>query len=127
MNAGAWAAIIAAMAALVAGQLLFKLGMRETTGPRIRRGRAAALVACGVASMTLWFLLWLGLLQGQELSKVFPFEGLATLMLSVCAAAFLRERLGPRGWIGVVLVACGVIMAGSGETILEWVRTITSR
>ena len=113
MNTGAWAAIIAAMAALVGGQLLFKLAMREPVPGQARIGRPVWLLAGGIASMTLWFLLWLGILEQHELSKVFPFEGLATLMLSVCAALVLEEKLGLRGWIGVALVATGVGLAGA--------------
>jgi uncharacterized membrane protein len=91
---------------LVVGQVLLKHAMAPTF-------RAGAL-AIGIACLTAWFFLWVGLLQSWELSQLFPFEGLNPVLLVLAAQMFLGERLPPRGWVGVALIAVGVaLVSGS--------------
>jgi transporter family protein len=42
-------------------------------------------------------------------SSVAPVDKLSVVLVVVFAAAFLRERLSPREWLGVGLVAAGVL------------------
>ncbi len=64
----------------------------------------------GIATMTVWFLLWLGVMHQVELSKLMPLEGISPLLIVLGASVFLRERLHARGWAGVVLTCLGVIL-----------------
>ena len=86
---------------LVVGQLLLKRGMSATP---VKLGSVFAGVAC----LSVWFFLWLGLLARWDLSRVFPFEGLNPVMVVVGAAVLLREKVSLPGWIGVTLVSIGV-------------------
>lgn len=63
-----------------------------------------------VATMTLWFLLWLGFLQVMPLSKVLPWEGLSPVLIVLGAAVFLREKISRATWLGIVLISAGVVL-----------------
>lgn len=92
---------------LVAGQVLLKHAMvKEHAG----WGRMAVRLLPGIACMTVWFFLWLGLLERWELSKVFPFEGLNPALLVVAAWAFLRERVTAGTWVGIGLITLGIVL-----------------
>lgn len=108
------AIILAAMVLLVAGQLFLKAAMRGAGPMPSPRGRRAMLLGLGIAAMTGWFFLWLGLMQHKDLSHLFPFEGLSSVMLSLAAVAVLKERASVRLWLGVGLVALGVAVVGYG-------------
>ena len=62
----------------------------------------------GIGCLTAWFLLWVGLLQQWELSRIFPFEGLNPALLAFAAAIFLREKLPLQAWFGVVMICIGI-------------------
>ena len=108
-----WALVLISQAALVMGQICLKHGMsrRENSGPA-QRGWQGSL-ALGIGAMTVWFLLWLGLLHGIELSQLMPMEGISPLLIVIGAQLFLRERLGLRGWAGVALTCLGVALVSA--------------
>ena len=91
---------------LVAGQLLFKHAMNEKN-PKPRPVMVRLLVL-GIATQTMWFFLWLGLLQDWPLSKIFPFEGLNPVLIVLAASLLLKERLTVEGWIGIILISAGI-------------------
>ena len=97
--------VMIAQTAQVAGQLLLKMGMMRTHG----RGRR---VVAGTAMLTFWFLAWLKLLQGLDISYVYPFEGISLVLLVLAAQVFLQERMGAPSWIGVSLITSGMILVG---------------
>ncbi len=92
---------------LVAGQLFLKHAMGA---PSAAASKRAANFIGGVACLTLWFFLWLGLLETQELSRVFPFEGLNPALMVFAAWIFLKERIPPAAWIGVALICVGIAL-----------------
>jgi uncharacterized membrane protein len=94
---------------LVIGQILLKHGMK----PEAEARPAWRRLGPGVACLTAWFFLWLGLLQQWELSHIFPFEGLNPALLVIGAAVFLRERVGAVTWVGIGLVCAGTILVGA--------------
>jgi len=97
--------VVLAQVAQVAGQVLLKQGMTRRTG-RLSR------VAAGTALLTFWFLAWLQLLQGLDLSYLYPFEGLSLVLLVFASGFFLGERMRVSTWIGVALIATGMILVG---------------
>ena len=113
MSLLAWVLVIISQIALVAGQIYLKRAMsqREQGGEKAR-GWIGMLVI-GIATMTVWFLLWLGLMPRIDLSKLMPFEGLSPLLIVLGAASFLRERLNWRGWAGVSLTCLGVLLVSA--------------
>lgn len=102
-----WTMVIVSQLALVAGQIYLKHAMsrREHDDP----GWVRQLVL-GIATMTIWFLLWLGAMSTVDLSKLMPMEGISPLLIVVGAMIFLRERLDWRGWSGVALTCVGVML-----------------
>ncbi len=106
-----WLLVVVSQVAMVAGQLLLKHAMtrRESPNPA---GWGAQL-ALGIAAMTVWFMLWLGVMHRLELSQLMPLEGISPLLIVLGALIFLGERLGPRGWAGVVLTCLGVALVSA--------------
>lgn len=97
---------------LVAGQLFFKHAM----SPKLPQPRSATIrnIVLGIVLQSFWFFLWLGLLQHNDLSKIFPFEGLNPALLVLGAWVILKERLPVGAWIGLSVVCAGLaIVAGS--------------
>ena len=113
MSLIAWLLIIISQIALVAGQIFLKRAMsRREHGGEIARGWITTLVI-GIATMTVWFLLWLGVMPHVELSKQMPFEGISPILIVLGAAVFLHERLNWQGWAGVGLTCLGVLFVSA--------------
>ena len=98
---------------LVVGQLLFKRAMRDVTPPQ-SRGKTIRTLALGIFAMSLWFFVWVNLLEGENLSRIFPFEGLNPVLLVITAWLLLKERLSLNTAAGVLLI-CGGIFLASGS------------
>jgi len=113
MSLTIWTLLIISQLALVAGQIYLKRAMsRREHGGEKARGWISQLVI-GIATMTVWFLLWLGVMPKIELSKQMPFEGISPLLIVLGAAIFLGERLNWRGWMGVGLTCVGVLLVSA--------------
>jgi drug/metabolite transporter (DMT)-like permease len=111
MSVTAWVLVLISQIALVAGQIYLKRAMA-------RRERAdnsgwIRTLLIGIATMTVWFLLWLGVMPHVELSKQMPLEGISPLLIVLGAAVFLHERLNWRGWAGVGLTCVGVVLVSA--------------
>ena len=113
MSLAAWVLVIISQLALVAGQIYLKRAMSRREQPGDRSHGWIGLLLIGVTTMTVWFLLWLGVMHQVELSKLMPLEGISPLLIVVGAAVFLGERLNARGWAGVVLTCAGVLLVSA--------------
>jgi undecaprenyl phosphate-alpha-L-ara4N flippase subunit ArnE len=99
---------------LVTGQLLLKHAMTAGPGASATWRHTATRLVPGIACLTAWFFLWLGLLESWDLSKIFPFEGLNPVLMVIGAWIFFRERMSRSAWIGVGLIAAGIaLVSGS--------------
>lgn len=110
--------IFVALLTLVAGQLLLKWalddGDDEDETRRMPSGRRALVFVSGILAMTVSFFVNLGLLQKNDLSLVFPFQGLSVIIVTVGASVFLEERLTLPLVAGALLITVGVMLvAGS--------------
>jgi uncharacterized membrane protein len=92
---------------LVTGQLFLKRAMH---GHSLTWRSTAMRLIPGIAFMSAWFFLWLGLLETWELSHIFPFEGLNPALLVLGAWFFFKEKLTPGAWMGIVLITLGIIL-----------------
>jgi len=117
--------ILGAVALVVAGQLLLKVGML-----RVGSIDAACLhsplslvgailrepaVLLGFVIYAASAVLWLFVLSQFELSFAFPFLSLAYAGVSAAATFLLKEHFAGRQWLGLALVTLGVIaVAASG-------------
>lgn len=99
---------ILAQVFLVIGQVFMKRAMDEKS-TRSRTSRAQSLVL-GIAAQTVWFFLWLGLLQHWDLSLIFPFEGLNPLLLVLAAWLILKDQLSVTTWVGVAMITGGLLL-----------------
>ena len=113
MSFTAWILVIISQLGLVAGQIYLKRGMsRREQGGEAAQGWGGQL-AIGIAAMTVWFLLWLGVMHEVDLSKLMPLEGISPLLIVLGAAVFLGERLKWQGWAGVALTCVGVMLVSA--------------
>jgi uncharacterized membrane protein len=104
--------VLLAQVALVAGQIFLKHGMNFTERATTPADWVVGNLLAGIAMLTLWFFLWMGLLQRLDLSYVFPFEGISPVLLVLAACLILKETLGWRSWMGVGLIALGTVQVG---------------
>jgi drug/metabolite transporter (DMT)-like permease len=112
MTAAELGLVLLSQVCLVAGQLALKAGMSRTHDkPRPVR-RIAAFLALGIALLTAWFFLWLGLLGRFELSLLYPFQGLSPVLAVLAAIVFLRERPTWQAGVGVALITAGTVLVG---------------
>ncbi len=99
-----------ALIAFVTGQLLLKRGMESSGAKGFRDKKALSLLAYGIFSMTINFLITLGLLAHLDLSFVYPFQGLSVIIISLAAAVVLREKLNFRLTVGAFLISAGIVL-----------------
>jgi drug/metabolite transporter (DMT)-like permease len=113
MSLTAWILVLISQLALVAGQIFLKRAMaRRELGDARARGWIGQL-AIGIVTMTIWFLLWLGVMARVDLSQLMPLEGISPLLIVIGAMIFLGERLNWRGWTGVALTCVGVLLVSA--------------
>lgn len=108
MSGGSILRLAGALVGLVFGQLGLKLAM-EAKPERTRRRRVLCFAA-GIGAMTVWFFLWMGLLGDHELSYLYPFEAVGSVVLSLAAIMILKERLTLRLSLGIALITAGVLL-----------------
>src|ERR1700752_3170714 len=94
----------------VAGNLLLKHAMAGIDGQQRSRLQTGLWLFAGIALLTLWFFLWLGLLIKYELSQLYAFEGLSPVFPMAGAWLCLGEKVPLRGWIGVSLIGAGLML-----------------
>lgn len=69
----------------------------------------AMLVLSGLATGASWVCYFRALKMG-EASKVAPVDKLSLVLVAIFAVIFLGERPAPREWLGIALVAAGVLV-----------------
>lgn len=113
MNLTAVFLIIFSQVCLVAGQIWLKHAMNQTHHETMKRSTFILNFALGIAAMTLWFLLWLGLMRHFDLSYLYPFEGLSPLLMAAGASFFLKEKMTWRLWGGILLISAGLALVSA--------------
>lgn len=99
-----------ALLAFVSGQLFLKHAMESSAAKGFRDRQVIFFLSCGIFSMTVHFLVTLGLLGHLDLSYVYPFQGLSVIIISLAAAIVLREKLNLRLTIGALLITAGIVL-----------------
>jgi uncharacterized membrane protein len=98
--------VIISESGMIVGQIFFK----HATSHPTRSFAYAKNLLIGIASMTIYFFVWLALLKKFELSYLFPFDGINRVILVLAAAIFLKEKATLRIWLGVILITAGVML-----------------
>ncbi|MDP9290851.1 MAG: EamA family transporter [Verrucomicrobiota bacterium] len=111
MNAITFCVVLFAELCSIAGQIFFKHAMNQTHGGA--SGKFVPILLAGVAAMSLNFFLWLGLLSKFQLSFLYPFDGLGRVVLVVAAYFFLKEKMTPALWVGVLLISAGILLVSA--------------
>jgi len=104
--------VLISQLAQVGGQVLLKRGMSEVDKTPRRKGLILWGLGGGIALLTAWFGLWMGLMQKLDFSLLYPFQGLSPVLMVVAAGVFLRERADWRTWLGVALITAGMALVG---------------
>jgi len=84
--------------------------LRRRTPRRVTRRGFALAILSGVAGAFLGWLLWLYALQQAPASLVSPIRGSTLFFALLYSMIFLGERPRARAWIGIALVASGVVL-----------------
>jgi transporter family protein len=66
------------------------------------------LVLSGLATGASWVCYFRALKVGDA-SKVAPVDKLSVVLVAVFAVLFLNERPSVRGWVGILMIALGVL------------------
>ncbi len=111
MTPALWLLVIVSQVALVGGQIFLKRAMLRREQPD-SRGWLLTL-SLGIATMTVWFLTWLGAMHRLDLSQQMPLEGLSPLFIVFGSMFFFGERLNWKGWLGVGLTSLGVVLVSA--------------
>jgi len=69
------------------------------------------LALSGLATGASWICYFRALKIGNA-SLVAPIDKLSVVLVAVLGVLFLGEKLAPRNWLGIVLIASGAILVG---------------
>ena len=70
------------------------------------------LVLSGLATGASWLCYFRALKIGDA-ARVAPIDKLSVILVAVFGVIFLGERLEPRNWLGVLLIAAGAILVAA--------------
>jgi drug/metabolite transporter (DMT)-like permease len=110
MTLFALALILLALFTFVAGQIFVKHAMESTSQAGFEKASVGVRLGAGILLMTVSFFLTLGLLQRFDLSYLYPFQGLSSIIISLIAAIVLKEKLSWPLAIGALLITAGVVL-----------------
>jgi drug/metabolite transporter (DMT)-like permease len=112
------AIILACVAAIIAGQILFKivalrLGAAGLAGLTTDL-RATALLAVALLIYATATLGWIGVLRTVPLSRAYLFMSLSFVVVPLLAHIVLREALSPYLLAGSLLIVAGIAVSVRG-------------
>jgi drug/metabolite transporter (DMT)-like permease len=111
MTATALVIVLIALISHTSGQVFLKHAMTSSHSEAGFRSRAVIVpFAIGIALMTTQFFLNLGLLQRYDLSFIYPFQGLAVIIITFAAWIMLREKVSLSLVVGSLLISVGVAL-----------------
>jgi transporter family protein len=94
--------------ALVLGAFVYAAGKWQ--GLSMMAGKSGLfLVLSGLATGASWVCYYRALKLGDAV-KVAPVDKLSVVLVALFAVVFLGERPAPRDWLGITLIAAGVIL-----------------
>ncbi len=96
--------------ALANGEVFLKHASGSDHKPMPHGPMRAGWYSVGIASMSIWFFLWLHLMRIFELNRLFAFEGVSPLIVACASALFLGEKITMRAWVASFLIAIGITL-----------------
>jgi len=121
--AGSALLLVVSVAFAVGGQLILKTAMDRVgrIGAGELSGGASQVVGRAAREPRLWLglvlfgvsaLFWLIVLSRVPLSVAYPFVGISYVLVVAFARFALGEHVPALRWIGVAVVACGIVIVG---------------
>jgi drug/metabolite transporter (DMT)-like permease len=117
-----WSAMFGACVAASVGQILVRHGMLQVGelagyAPRYLvayfwRALCNPWVIGGTVGNALFYFLFLAALSWTDVSVALPLTALEYAIAAALAILFLKERVPPLRWAGIVLVMAGVVLIG---------------
>ena len=96
------------------GQIAFKVAADAgTSAGTFFAPRPAAMVIASLGIYGVAAILWILLLQHVPISQVYPYLGLAFVIVPVAAHLLLGDAIGVRYLLGSVVIAAGVAITVS--------------
>lgn len=84
--------------------------MGKWSNPLLLPGRTLLFLTLSALATGASWLCYFRALQMGQASKVAPVDKLSLVLVAVFAYLFLGERPAPREWVGIALVAGGVLL-----------------
>lgn len=97
---------------LVVSTLLGALGQFLFKGAFVFQGVFEILLSAGIGLYFLSTIVYFYVLSRTHLSWAYSFGGLSYIFAVILADLFLKESVPPLRWVGVVLIAVGVLLVG---------------
>jgi hypothetical protein len=82
----------------------------------VGRGMMQSKMWMGISLMALAFFALLAMLSSSKVSFVFPSTALSYAAGALGGKLFLREKVTPQRWFGVLLVCVGVVLVFIGKS-----------
>lgn len=108
------ALLVTVVTLLATGQFLFKRAGLAIQGQPLHQGASIlatlpsfylALALYGVST-----ILWIVVLSRVPLTQAYPWMASAMVVVPILGWLFFNERVGPTFWIGIVLIAVGLVL-----------------
>jgi len=109
--------LLFAVGAAATGQLMLKHGMTGVAasvskdgGQLLVKAATSGWVLGGLAVFGMSALAWLTTLSRVPLSVAYPFNAIGLLIIIGTSVVVLHERVSPLAWLGVSMVAGGLVL-----------------
>jgi len=118
--------VAVAVCASTIGDLFLAVGMRRVVAVtwqgfgavpgQIAKVIKTPQIPIAVCFMALFFFTWLALLSRADLSFILPLTAVTYVLNGLAAGPVLGERVSPKRWVGIVIIAVGVVLVTLTET-----------
>lgn len=113
---------VACTAGLSIGQLLFKISSSRLAEAKTPFDPGfAGLLMSAMALYGIVSIAWVYLLQGTELSRLYPIMAFSFALVPIASAVVFGDRLNAQYALGVVLIIVGVVLASTSTATVTGV------
>jgi len=101
------------VAALVTGQILFKIGVRGRAFdsiPEVARTMFSPVILGALVIYASATVLWLYILSKMPISRAYPIQALAYPVMLVLSKFLFNETISVARWIGMGIILIGVFI-----------------
>lgn len=105
---------------LIAGVLLLLVSYKYEKGlPKLNRGSALATMGLGLSGIFLYNIFFFSALSKLDAGRSSLFVALSPAFTAVVASLLFKDRLGRRGWLGVLVAFFGALIVLSKGNLLS--------